>query len=91
MSKWINKDRGWIQKKKSNTDEFMGSDSPSTPDDDDLYGVVYHPLRHPLCGSKNVKVYRSMGKLRYYYCTECKLKYPDTPRKYCFKVIEADD
>ncbi len=91
MSKWLNRNRGWIKKRQTETESFMGSDSPDTPEDEEVYGIVYHPIKHPLCVSKEVLVYKTMGKTRYYYCKQCRELYPDTPKKYCFKVIEADD
>jgi len=79
VDRWIEKRSNWgnghVPKKKN-------IKIPVDDKSNSVRGVVFYPIRCPMCDSKNVKCYSTRPKLRYYRCRECTHK---------FKAVEAEE
>ena len=72
--RWLNRHKNWLR------EETPSTRGEQLVDNED-YGVPYHPLKCPACGSKNNHCYSTHLPVRYHACRDCGKN---------FKSVEVD-
>lgn len=74
--KWIKRRKNWNKKSESDPELQPVADDPNAPEIP--YGVTWMPIRCPRCGTKNIKIRRTVKTVRYCRCNTCKWNFKAT-------------